>query len=397
MTLTRFALSLLAASLIAPWALAADPCNDACQTLLSEGHTLQAQGQFPQAYEKFKAAATASPQASIPVSSVAGLMFSMSRGAKPEDAVKLRSSARTIAMQALQLAPLDPVALEVLRELDDDGPSPLHTPTPAAAALRNQAEVLFGQHRYPDALAKYEAAMAADPKYSMAWVGAGDTWFMQRDWVHAEALFRRATEIEPNNAQAWRFLADALVAQNKRDAGEAALIGGIGADPSQRPDWTKLASIRAGIGMPLKSLQLRRGGRVTQDPDGKFTVAIDDWVMATPQSPDTGLRITLAITEAADRRDNADKKNAKPLSPWDIELHAWRTALKVVDELHEKDGKPLTDPALLQMQAMARDGQLEPALLLLQFRQAYRPALEAWSEAHPNGVKTFIDRYGLAP
>jgi hypothetical protein len=46
---------------------------------------------------------------------------------------------------------------------------------------------------------------------------------------------------------------------------------------------------------------------------------------------------------------------------------------------------------------MARDGQLEPAILILMFRQSYRPALEAWGAAHPRGVKEFIDRYGLRP
>ena len=49
------------------------------------------------------------------------------------------------------------------------------------------------------------------------------------------------------------------------------------------------------------------------------------------------------------------------------------------------------------MQALAKDGQLEPAILLLMFRQSYRPALNAWLGANTGGVKGFIDRYGLQP
>jgi hypothetical protein len=87
----------------------------------------------------------------------------------------------------------------------------------------------------------------------------------------------------------------------------------------------------------------------------------------------------------------------KSATPYEIELEAWRGAMKVADELKASTGKGLSDPALLQIQALARDGQLEPAILLLMFRQSYRPALDAWLAAHPRGAREFIDRYGLSP
>jgi hypothetical protein len=48
--------------------------------------------------------------------------------------------------------------------LDDDAPSPLRAPGPKAAALMAEAQALFAQRRLKDALQKYEAAMAADPR-----------------------------------------------------------------------------------------------------------------------------------------------------------------------------------------------------------------------------------------
>jgi hypothetical protein len=93
---------------------------------------------------------------------------------------------------------------------------------------------------------------------------------------------------------------------------------------------------------------------------------------------------------------NTRTKN-KAASAYEIELTAWREAMNVADELKANTGKDLSDPALRQIQAMARDGQLEPAILILMFRQSYRPALDAWVAAHPRGVKEFIDRYGLRP
>jgi tetratricopeptide (TPR) repeat protein len=381
---------LLAAAM--PAAHAADPCSDACHALVREGHALQAQGQYPQAYAKFKAASDASPRASIPASSAAALMVAMSASAKPEQADKLRAGARDMASQALRMAPDDPAAQEVLRMLDDATPSPLHMLAPDLARIHAEGEALFAQQRYPEALARYEAVMRADPAYSIAWVNAGDCWYMQKDAARAAALFRRATEIEPRNAQAWRFLADALASQGQRAAAESALMAGIGADPAQRPTWRKLGEAR-GAAAPLAPLSLRRGSRVTRGADGKFQVNIDDWALKDPQTPDAAIRLTLAITEASVRQAAADKTP----DAYDVELEAWRTALKVADELKTNSGKDLTDPALLTMQMLAREGQLEAAILLLLYRESYRAALERWRAAHPDGVKTFIARYKLQP
>jgi len=86
-----------------------------------------------------------------------------------------------------------------------------------------------------------------------------------------------------------------------------------------------------------------------------------------------------------------------PLSSTAVLMYTMSLAAKAEQADKLRAGKDPSDPALLRMQVFARDGQLEPAILLLLFRQAYRPSLEAWLAAHPGGVKTFIDRYGLQP
>ncbi|MDY0975740.1 tetratricopeptide repeat protein [Massilia sp. CFBP9012] len=374
-------------------ASAAMQCGEPCHTLVRDAHVLEGQGKYQEALDKYQAAEKADPQASLPVSLQAGLMFKLSSVALKDKAAQVRQTARALAERATTLAADDPIAHEVLRMLDDDGASPLHTPNPRAANLLAEGSALFMQRKPKEALLKYEAAMEADPKASSAWVGAADCHFMQGDWPRAEALFRRATEIEPQNAQAWRFLSDALLAQGQRAPAEAALYASISADPSQRPAWGKLARLRAPAGLPLKPLAFRRGVRVTQEADGKFTVHIDESAAGQADTPNYAIRLLLGISESNQRQS----ENAGSKSPYEIELGAWRTALKVMDETKALDGLGVTDPALLQMKALAKDGQLEPAILLLMFRQSYRPALEAWLAANPGGVKLFIDRYGLRP
>lgn len=374
-------------------ASAAMQCAEPCRGLVREAHVLEGQGKYQEALNKYGAAHKADPQASLPLSLQAGLLFKLSGVAPKDQTAKLRSTARELAERATALASDDPIAHEVLRLLDDEGLSPLYEPNPKAATLLAEGAALFMQRKPKEALVKYEAAMVADPKATMAWVGAGDCYFVQGEWTRAEALFRRATEIEPHHSQAWRFLSDALLAQGQRAQAEAALYSSIAADPSQRPSWNKLANLRAAAGLPLKALAFKRGVRVVQGADGKGTIQVDKATADTANTANYAIRLALAAAQANQLQADA----AKARSPYEIELESWRMALKVMDEVTAAGGQAVSDPALLQMQALAREGQLEAAILLLMFRQSYRPALDAWLAANPGGVKGFIDRYGLQP
>jgi tetratricopeptide (TPR) repeat protein len=373
-----------------PAASAAVVCGQPCQGLMHEAQSLAAQGKYGEAQEKYWAAQKADPQASLPITMEASLLLHLSEGV-PEKTAQWRDAARALANRALAVASDDPIAHETLRALDDDGPSPLRQPNPEAGRLMAEAESQFGQHHFREALEKYEAAMKADPQYSGAWLGAADCHFAQQDWARAETLFRRATEIEPRNSQAWRYLADTLFNMGRFEAAEQALLSAIVADPSQRPNWIKLASIREQQHMPLKALALRRGVSVVANADGKFTLNVDKPADEKADTPDFAVRLMLGAGEANMRK--ADKK----AKPYEIELASWRDAMKVADEMKASTGKELADPAFRQIQAIARDGQLEAAILILMFRQSYRPALDAWLAANPGGVKVFIDRYGLRP
>jgi len=374
-----------------PAALAAVLCGQPCEGLIQEAQALDGQGKYQEALEKLRSAQKADPQASMPIAMESSLVLRLSERVPPEKAAEWRDAARGLANRALAVAPDDPVARETLRVLDDDGPSPLHEPNREAAAFVTEAESQFAQRNFREALKKYQAAMKADPQFSYAWVGAGDCYYAQEDWANAESMFRRATEIEAHNSQAWRYLADTLFNMGKLEAAEKALLSAIVADPSQHPNWIKLASIREREGLPLKRLALRRGVSVVVKEDGKYGVKIEEPADKKTDTPDFAVRLMLGASESNMRAAN------KAAQPYEIELASWRAAMKVADELKANTGKELRDPALRQIQALARDGQLEPAILILMFRQSYRPALDAWLAAHPGGVKVFIDRYGLRP
>jgi tetratricopeptide (TPR) repeat protein len=366
--------------------------NKAAETLMNESHVLRAQGKNQEAFNKLAAAAQADPAASLPLSGMANMLADVAKGTPGEDAVKFRQRAEALARQALKLEPDDPVAQEVLRELEDDKPLPLHTPSPAAEALLHEGEVLFTSKKLDEALLKYERAAQIDPQYSTAWIYAGDCFFVQQKWAEAETRFRKGVEVEPLNAQGWRFLADALIRQDKRGAAEEALIGGIAAQPSQLPNWGRLAQMRDAAGFPLMRLQLVRKAKGELDPaTGKLNITIDPSIDSSDMSKqaDGMVWLTLAAKQALSRKAGA--------TPFAYELSSWRAAMEVADKMAADGKDELTDPALKTMQMLAKADQLEAALLLLQYKESYRPEFEAWKKANPKGIRKFIDTYGLQP
>jgi tetratricopeptide (TPR) repeat protein len=385
-------LSMLALSLalFTSPALAAAPCVDACKVLLDEGRVLSSQGHAREAYDKYQAAMAAAPESPLPLLAAAFALLDLSRRSSEPQAAKLHGMAAGMAREALRLAPGDALAQDALRQIEEGPPVVLHQPVPAAAQASDKAETLFVQHRFDEARKQYEAAMALDPLWSTPWVGAGDCYYGQKDWPRAEALFRHAVELEPRDGQAWRYLSDSLGQQGKFDAAEQAIYRAIATSPSERNNWGKLASLRNRRHAPLASLNLHRSSSVSVGADGKYTIHLDPHDSSTP---DAAFALSLAMAEANAR--NGDVKHVK--SSWDIELVAWQTAFRIADEIKANAGTGPADPALLRMQAMARDGQLDAALLILQYKPAYRAALDSWLAAHPDGVRTFIDRYSVQP
>ena len=370
--------------------------NEAAAPLAGEAASLMAAGKYQEAYNKYQAAAKADPAASIPLSGMAQVLLLASAQASGDDALKLRQQAEAYVRQALKMEPNDPYALEVLRTLNDDKPAPRHQPTAEAWKTLQEGEQLFHVGKLDEARAKYLEAARLDPQYSTAYVDAADSYYMQKKWPESEALFRKATEVEPLNGQAWRFLSDALAAQNKRAAAEEALFNGIAAQPSQIPSWNKLASLRAAAGYPLTSLNLKRKSSVTLGADGKHTINLDPaFAGEGGKSPDGAAWLMLAASEASARARNASEH--LPDQPFAIELDAWRGVMKVLDELKANSGADPVDPALKTMQMLAKADQLEAALLLLQYKESWRPEFEAWKKEHPNGIRKFIDTYGLRP
>ncbi|TWI64446.1 tetratricopeptide repeat protein [Pseudoduganella lurida] len=365
--------------------------NPASRALVQEGFTLQSQGRNKEAFEKYQQAASADPAASIPLSSMADLLYNLIEGAKPELRQQIREQASAAAHAALQKAANDPIAQEVLRKLEDEGAAPAYVPKGAAAKALSDAETAFAQRDYVAARRLYDAALAADPQYSAAWVGAADCAYMQQQWGEAERLFRQATAADPRNAQAWRFLSDALVQQGKRQDAEDALLAAIAAHPAQKPNWDKLGGLRKATGAPpLTVVNLSRVPR-TSIKDGKPHIELAQGTLDNKDAADGAVWLALAVFDANPQNTRAS------VTPYARELERWRKALQVADEIAENGGPRLQDPSLLAMQDLYHRNQLDAGILFLRYREAYRADLDAWLAAHPHGTREFVATWSLRP
>ena len=383
----------------APTASAQIPINDAAAALVKEGDTLLFQRKPAEALQSYQAAAKADATSSVPLSKLANAVYFLS--ILQTDAAKKsqwRDQSEALARQALKLEPRDPIAQEVLRMLAEEKPAPLHEPNDQALKLKHEGEQLFIAGKLDEAREKYLQAAQADPLFATAWIYAGDCYFAQKKYAEAEELFRKGVTIEPLNSQGWRFLSDAMAYQGKRAGAEEALLNGIAAQPSQMPNWGKLAHMRTAAGTPLKPLGLVRKASASLDPaTGKPTINLDAAFSgpAEQKKPDGAVWLALGAAEAnLLAKDSKDKTASTPFA---IELASWQMAIKVADEIAANGGGALTDPGLIAMQTLAKADQLEAALLILRYKESYRPEFEAWKKTHPNGIRKFVDTWGLQP
>ncbi|WP_255754875.1 lipopolysaccharide assembly protein LapB [Massilia sp. erpn] len=397
---------LVACSLHAMVAVAASPQVDAVlfgsgqvETLVSEAHGLTAQGRFQEAARRLEQARQLAPQASGPLSALAHTIYTASLDADSADVPKLRAQAESLARAALERFGGDPLAQEILRRLAGESERTAYKPKPEAAQAFTDGEVLFHARKMDEARAKYREAQRADPGFADAWLMEGDAYFVEKNWAAAELLFRKAAETDPLHPQAWRFLADALVHLGDRQGAEAALYKAVEAVPNQRQSWDRLAALFSRSDRPLMPLHMARGASVDfDDKTGKSEVTMASEFSRTTPGSDIDHATWLAY---AFKRVNmlaaAHKAGGKP-RPFALELASWKAALATAENGDGGDqAKRLSRPDLRQLQAIQGAGQLQAAIFVLMFSEAYRSEFEAWKTANPGAVRRFIEQFRLMP
>jgi tetratricopeptide (TPR) repeat protein len=373
--------------------------NEESRRLVDEGNELLAKGNATEAFARFQAAAKADSKVSSPLSAAANLLFVLSRNADAQHAQEYRQQAERYARAALAIEPKDPQALEVLRQLTRRTSTVLHQPNASAMAALNDADRLFAARNYEAALAGFTDAQRLDPQWAVPWIYAGDCQFALGRVVEAEALYRKGTQIEPLHPQGWRFLADALAKQGKRDEAIAALFGALAAQPDYMPAWENLSDLSVMAGKPLRALRFQPQAAVEVDKDtGKHNVMLNASVSQASDKGGQNVDLAVWLTYGMSRIPaKASETGPRELSAFQTEFHALDTALQVAEEALTKGDRKLADAQLQILLELRRHNMLDAAIFMLMYREDYRPEFEQWKREHPDAIATLVREYRLRP
>jgi len=97
------------------------------------------------------------------------------------------------------------------------GGEPAYSKIPEAEKAMMEAEALFAQSKYDDAIKLFEKALSLDPKLYQAAVSGGDCFLAKGDLETAEKWYQRAIAIDPNRETAYRYSGTPLMKQKKYD------------------------------------------------------------------------------------------------------------------------------------------------------------------------------------
>ncbi len=139
-----------------------------------------------------------------------------------EEAKKLSAKALEQFKEAKRLGLNDPANDSLIAILSGQpstgsGSAPNYSANPQAEKLMNDAESLFAQSKYDEAIKLFEQALAVDPKIYMAGTSGGDSYVAKGDWENAEKWYQKAIAIDPNRETAYRYSATPLMKQKKYD------------------------------------------------------------------------------------------------------------------------------------------------------------------------------------
>jgi tetratricopeptide (TPR) repeat protein len=284
--------------------------------------------------------------------------------------------------------------IQMLLDAVHEGDYPdVGSPDPKALAAFQEAEKAFGARDFQKAREGYLKALTLDPAFVLPMLYLGDTCPGKAGSPEAIAWYRKAVDARPNYPRAWRYLSDAYGAAGDAPAVEGALIDAIAAHPGNRLSWLKLEQALGRVGRSLTRLAFDPPVRPHWDEAGKQTLDVPDHTLDPIAQ---AIWIPLVAGLYGDMHLEV-KGGALPTSRFQQELFFWGLALDRLEAATRDAKQPIRDRILAQFLRFKKDGRLDAALFLLQYREAFRPDFEAWKKRNPQAIRAFIVDYGIRP
>ena len=138
------------------------------------------------------------------------------------------------------LFPIALCALSVFLPISGWTQAPERGATPATAGL-DEAREFSQQGRHEESIARLQKIVAENPAIAPAWAALAGEYLQTKDFDDAEEAARRATALEPKNAEAWVALSQACERQEKISESALAVTEAL----KVRPDYLPALVLRA--------------------------------------------------------------------------------------------------------------------------------------------------------
>ncbi|MBS1804092.1 MAG: tetratricopeptide repeat protein [Acidobacteria bacterium] len=320
------------------------------------------------------------------------------------EAVNVRTRMRDAAKRAVELG--DPKEFMKLMANSDPavaldavaGPSP-------GRDLVKEGEKAYGAGDYETAIAKYAAALEADPHLYQAALYAGDSAFAQKDLATSAKWFAKAIAIDPNRETAYRYWGDAILRYGRKPmAAKEKFIQAVVAEPYSRLAWQgiqqwaqteKATIVPPRIDRPLPP-------QVDSKKPNTTNITIDIGALDDKKNPGGSAWMMYSLIRASYRGDTF-KKNFPNEGEYRHTLKEEDAALSVVaSSVKEKKIKPSKlDEGLRNLIAVNDAGMLDCWILVNGADKDIAQDYPAYMKEHRQLLFDYLDRFvvhgGVSP
>ena len=218
-----------------------------------------------------------------------------------------------------------------------------------------EAENLFAQSKYDEAIKKYEKVLSLDPKVYRAALGGGDSYTAKGDWEKAEKWYERGISIDPNRETAYRYSATPLMKQEKFDLARDRYIEALITEP-----YSSLS--KRGIGQWAQITGAKLGHPAIPIPEVSFNGKGDAITRSAYDANDPASKPWLAYLATRElwKKEKFAKTFPKEHYRHSLqeEAEALRAAIASATELKS------TSPQMLLLRKMDADGVLEAFIIM---------------------------------
>jgi tetratricopeptide (TPR) repeat protein len=262
-----------------------------------------------------------------------------------------------------------------------------------ADKLMHEAEALFSQGKFDDALKNYQAALKLDPKLYMAALFSGDVYKERGDFQQAEVWYQKAIEIDPNRETAYRYSATPLMKQGKYDQARDRYVEAYITEP-----YSKFSV--AGLTLWAQATQTRLAHPAIDiptdikfDEKGDAQINLDFGALASGKDDGGFAWIGYGAARSTWRKE----KFAKTFPQAKVYRHSLAEevdALRMVLAAATSDKKTKTlSPSLARLKKLDEEGLLEAYILLARPDQGIAEDHAAYLRQNRDKLRRYVIEY----